>query len=316
MTCLLPTIERMDLLVKVFHRIERFPTVSINPLENQKMRLLFECYGQLIHKVIAGWDDSEVKYVFKTMQTIAHMEQRIQTIAKSPLGARQPIEYFVRCFYRYVCVDPSQKNNKNNTINESLFWLNRILKPHSLAVRAKLLLIMFGPLISVSPVHTTVPYIGWWDLTDTFFINAGLEELGFALYMLFRQTKTAEDKNSISLETTLSFIHLITTFAIILDVILLMEEMIKIPQNWLNENIASLLFFAGDDITHQYFTSKMSSENYAEVAQKLVYLTLIEHKLTRSTKLVYKLIEKLCSSEHKHKLMNELPIAFCEAVRL
>ncbi|CAG2123126.1 unnamed protein product, partial [Medioppia subpectinata] len=111
--------------------------------------------------------------------------------------------------------------------------------------------------------------------------------------MLFRQTKTAEDKN---------------------NVILLMEEMIKIPQNWLNENMASLLFFAGDDITHQYFTSKMSSENYAEVAQKLVYLTLIEHKLTRSTKLVYKLIEKLCSSEHKHKLMNELPIAFCEAV--
>ncbi|CAG2177987.1 unnamed protein product, partial [Oppiella nova] len=186
------------------------------------------------------------------------------------------------------------KDNKSQTIPEALFWLNRILKPHSLQMRAKLLLITYGPLISVSPASTSIPYIGWWDLTDTFFINQGLEELGFALYMLYGQTKSPEDKS---------------------NVILLMEEIMKTPQNWLFENMASLLFFAGDDITYQYFYAKMSTENYSEVAQKLVYLTLIEHKLTKKTKIVYKMIEKLCSSgEHKHKLMNELPIAFCEAI--
>ncbi|CAG2183109.1 unnamed protein product, partial [Oppiella nova] len=128
MTCLLPTTERMELLVGVLDRMDAFPTVSLNPLENQRMRVVFECFGQLIHKVIAGWDDSEVKYVYRVLHTVTHIEQRIQILTKCPLGARQPVEYFVRCFYRFVCIDPSQKDNKSQTIPEALFWLNRILK--------------------------------------------------------------------------------------------------------------------------------------------------------------------------------------------
>ena len=138
-----------------------------------------------------------IVYIVMTLSSaVTHIEQRIQILTKCPLGARQPVEYFVRCFCRFVCIDPSQKDNKSQTIPEALFWLNRILKPHSLQMRAKLLLIIYGPLISVSPASTSIPYIGWWDLTDTFFINEGLEELGFALYMLYGQTKSPEDKSS------------------------------------------------------------------------------------------------------------------------
>ena len=49
--------------------------------------------------------------------------------------------------------------------------------------------IIYGPLISTSPTHLTTPYIGWWDLTDTFFVENGLSELGLTLYVLYNSRK-------------------------------------------------------------------------------------------------------------------------------
>jgi hypothetical protein len=53
---------------------------------------------------------------------------------------------------------------------------------------------------------------------------------------------------------------------------------------------------------------------YSEVAQYIVYLNLITHKLTNDTNSVVDLIEKLATNEHKANLINELPIAFTEAI--
>jgi len=111
------------------------------------------------------------------------MEQHITTLLNSALGARQSLEYYVRSFYRMVCIDPIDRSDR---FKDRVFWLTRILKPHSLTNRAKLLVIIFGPLISIAPTPGTIPYIGWWDMTDTFFIQNGLEELGFAIHLLYR----------------------------------------------------------------------------------------------------------------------------------
>jgi len=51
------------------------------------------------------------------------------------------------------------------------------------------------------------------------------------------------------------------------------------------------------------------------VAQCIVYLTLVTYKLTHETNSVLELIEKLVAThEHKTNLINELPIAFSEAI--
>ena len=120
-------------------------------------------------------------------------------------------------------------------------------------------------------------------------------------------------------------------------VLQLLEAIVKLPQNWLSENVASLLFYSGDDITYDYFMAKIQSKitlfliqlfnncliivlfigkagRYSEVAQTFVYLTLVSYKLqNKETKCVYFLIERF-QFEHKIQLYNEIPVAFCEAI--
>ncbi len=58
----------------------------------------------------------------------------------------------------------------------------------------------------------------------------------------------------------------------------------------------------------------LKGAEYSEVAQYIVYLTLITYKLTNDTNCIVDLIEKLATNEHKANLINELPIAFTEAI--
>jgi hypothetical protein len=69
----------MILLIQLFNKLDGIPTLisdqnntelrfSSNDILN--MRFVFQCYGQLVHKLIAGWDDSECKFVFKVIQSI------------------------------------------------------------------------------------------------------------------------------------------------------------------------------------------------------------------------------------------------------
>ena len=69
MTCLLPTADRLEILSSVFYRIDGIPKPSSIASDNHSMRFTFQCYGRLIHRFVAGWDDSELKSVFKTIQS-------------------------------------------------------------------------------------------------------------------------------------------------------------------------------------------------------------------------------------------------------
>lgn len=132
-------------------------------------------------------------------EAVTHMEQYINRLSERPVGARQGIEFYVRSFYREVCLDPLLREDKCRPIPETLFWLKRILRSHSMEIRVKLLFIIFGPLITVPTSPLPLPYIGWWDLTDTFFIDSGLEDLGFVFYMLFNEQKTETEKQSLKI---------------------------------------------------------------------------------------------------------------------
>jgi hypothetical protein len=130
------------------------------------------------------------------MKGVTHIEQLIKKVMANALGARQTIEYYIRCFYRQIFIDPI---DRSVCFKDRLFWLTRILKPYGLTERAKLLVIIFGPLISLTPSPGSLPYIGWWDLTDTFFIQSGLEELGFAIHLLYTHHKEDDIWNKQSL---------------------------------------------------------------------------------------------------------------------
>ena len=50
------------------------------------------------------------------------------------------------------------------------------------------------------------------------------------------------------------------------------------------------------------------------MAQRLVYLSIVTLKLTKDSKIVYDLIEKLAVNEHRINLYTEIPIAFKQAI--
>lgn len=69
MTCLLPTADRLEILVYVLKNLDDIPLPSLTASDNHTMRFIFQCYGRLIHRFVAGWDDSELKHVFRALQS-------------------------------------------------------------------------------------------------------------------------------------------------------------------------------------------------------------------------------------------------------
>ena len=69
MTCVLPTYTRLEILFRMFDRLEGIPRPSLMPTPCHLMRFTFRCYGKLIRRLIAGWDYSELITVFKVVQS-------------------------------------------------------------------------------------------------------------------------------------------------------------------------------------------------------------------------------------------------------
>ena len=139
------------------------------------------------------------------MLVITKMEDHIKTVASNSMGARTSHEYYIRHFYRMLCADKFTEESKVE--NDIVFWLKRIMKGRNLQMRARLLMIIYGPLISMTPQPVNIPYIGYWDLTDTFFIENGLDELGYAMYLLYASAEAPEQKSCTSNKFSYSFLY-------------------------------------------------------------------------------------------------------------
>lgn len=56
-------------------------------------------------------------------------------------GGHQKLEFEIRCFYRRVFLDQC------SSLHDRAFWLTRILKPWPLVYQARLLFLLYGPLL-------------------------------------------------------------------------------------------------------------------------------------------------------------------------
>lgn len=74
-----------------------------------------------------------------------------------------------------------------NNLKEKIDWLMKTVNVYSLPERARLFIVIFGPLVSANNnFHTSsLPYIAWWDLADTNFNEKCFEDLGLTLYFLY-----------------------------------------------------------------------------------------------------------------------------------
>lgn len=82
-----------------------------------------------------------------------------------------------------ICSD-SFKSIHN--FKEKLFWLSNTFKKYNVQEIAKIMVVIFGPLVAVYNSRNALPYIAWWDLTDSSFIDNGLEDLGVTIHFLYK----------------------------------------------------------------------------------------------------------------------------------
>ena len=57
-------------------------------------------------------------------------------------GSHQRLEFEIRCFFRRVFLDHC------SSLQDRAFWLTRILKPWPLVYQARLLFLLYGPVLS------------------------------------------------------------------------------------------------------------------------------------------------------------------------
>ena len=56
-------------------------------------------------------------------------------------GGHAKLEFEIRCFYRRVFLDPC------DSLQDKAFWLTRVLKPWPLVYQARLLFLLYGPVL-------------------------------------------------------------------------------------------------------------------------------------------------------------------------
>lgn len=82
----------------------------------------------------------------------------------------------------YECVE---------NLKEKLVWLSVGLssKKYTKKQIAKVIIIIFGPIISTNHSQYSLPFIPWWELTDTNFVKNGFENLGMILDAYYNTDK-------------------------------------------------------------------------------------------------------------------------------
>lgn len=67
-------------------------------------------------------------------------------------------------------------------------WLIKTLNVYSVQEISKLLIVIFGPLVTINNSSYSLPYLAWWDLTDSNFMEKGLENLGLTFHYIYKNS--------------------------------------------------------------------------------------------------------------------------------
>lgn len=108
------------------------------------------------------------------------IDESMEKFLVSSLGTKHSHELYVRFFFRMICY-----SNDSFNFKEKLQWLTSSMKNQSQEKISRQLILIFGPLIANYNTINSWPYLAWWDLTDSSFVENGLEDLGVTFHCLY-----------------------------------------------------------------------------------------------------------------------------------
>uniref|UniRef100_A0A8C5DVW5 FBXO47 ARM repeats region domain-containing protein n=1 Tax=Gouania willdenowi TaxID=441366 RepID=A0A8C5DVW5_GOUWI len=111
----------------------------------------FTCYGAFLQTLIAGWDELECHRVFNFLCDLTNLLQKTEGVVMAKPGRHQELQ--LRLFCRHVLLNPWLDQS------EGQFWLMLLLKPWPLFNQAKILFILYGPLL---PEGESLSAVTFW----------------------------------------------------------------------------------------------------------------------------------------------------------
>ncbi|XP_071359067.1 F-box only protein 47-like isoform X2 [Trachinotus anak] len=267
-TLLLPTKERLKF---IFSRLSETPCFMLEQCLTPDC-IGFSSYGVFLRTLIAGWDELECHRVFNFVCDVTNLLQKIEAVITAKPGMMWYQELQLRLFCRQVLLDPWSDQP------ECHFWLTQLLKPWPMVSQARLLFILYGPLL---PEGT----LGWQNLVNRGQSLNALWDLAKAMLLLF-------GKLAVKGWTTNSMLAIL-------------EELIVIPQPWHVENVARLLVLCGSSLCYTVLASKALNGRLPEISRLIVYIILVCEKDGYHMKWAVKLVEQIC------KAFSTAPERFC-----
>ncbi|XP_046920392.1 F-box only protein 47 [Dermatophagoides farinae] len=291
-TFLFRTNDRIDMMIHIMEFSYGIPSIRL--LSNHDyahFKLTIKCYSKLMNTFIKGWRDFECEKMFQKLKDVCQIDLQIGKILKNTLGSKQKQELLVRNFFRMIFAHP---HDSLNNLKEKIGWLMKTVNVYTLSEMARLFIVIFGPLVTVNNNfhNLSLPYIAWWDLTESNFTERSFEDLGLTLYFLYLKS----DEFSYSKDFLID----------------LVDRIIMTPTRWTAMNVSEMLYYAGYELTLTFFGKKIKEGYIEDVATQLCHLNVVTYKNTKDLTTIAKIIEILVN-ENGFELIQKLPDAFSAA---
>ncbi|KAK0140278.1 F-box only protein 47 [Merluccius polli] len=246
----------------------------------------FDVISMAFKTLIAGWNELECHRVFIFLCDFTNLTRKIEIVVNGKPGASQYLELQIRQFCRQVLLDPWPSRG---LCGDCVFWLTQILKPWPMVTQARLLFVLYGPLLADGT-------LGWQQLTSSGLSSSALSDLAKAVLMLHTNSKL----NDWSTNTILA----------------ILEELRVLPQVWHVENVARLLVQCGTTLCYSVLANEAHNGRLFEISRLLVYLILVCEKDGYCMSWVVRLVQQVCkvftTAADKWSFIQSLESAFSE----
>ncbi|KAM6970333.1 F-box only protein 47-like [Aplochiton taeniatus] len=281
-TLLLPTKERLRF---IFAKFSQIPCFMMEQCTAVIGCLGFTSYGVFLSTLIAGWDELECHRVFNFLCDFTNLPRKIESVVTVKPGANRFLELQIRLFCRQVLLNPWTNRR------DQLFWLTSILKPWPMVSQARLLFILYGPLLPDGSVGWCEPH--WEGLSQP-----ALWDLANALLLLHGEQHS----------------RLWTTDTILA----ILEELTALPMAWDVECVARLLILCGNSLCYSVLASKALNGRLFEISKLIVYLILVSEKdgycMNWSVKMLQQVCQVFTTAAEKWSFIQSVENMFSEVI--
>ncbi|KAM3842605.1 F-box only protein 47-like [Diretmus argenteus] len=256
-TLLLPTEDRLTLISSTFSQMPCFKLEECTAAGC----LGFYGYGVFLKTMISGWGEVEWHRVFNFLCSFTNLLPKIKMAVTGTPGVSCSLELQLRLFCRQVLLDPWPGKG-------TLFWLTRILKPWPMVLQARLLFILYGPLM---PDGT----LAWQGMVEREMSHSDLGHMAGVIVLLYRNLDHLTDWTTDTMQTIL-------------------EELIVLPEVWHMENVARLFVLCGNTVCYSFLANKLHNGQLLQVSRLIVHIILVCEKDGYSMNWVVRMVHQVC----------------------